>query len=77
MECKDVIDELTHSPVAPTNPGPLLSPDINTARLVVVGGRDAVQQSLLIDVGALLTILFEVKLHRSIADGYRTAARAV
>ena len=60
-ECKDVIDELTYSSVASTNPGPLLSPDINTARLVVVGGRDAVQQSLLIDVGALLTILFEVR----------------
>jgi hypothetical protein len=60
-ECKDVIDELTYSPVASTNRGPLLSPDIKTARLVVVGGRDAVQQSLLIDVGALLTILFEVR----------------
>ena len=60
-ECKDVIDELTYSPVASTNPGPLLSPDINTARLVVVGGRDTVRQSLLIDVGALLTILYEVR----------------
>ena len=60
-ECKNVIDELTYRPVASTNPGPLLSPDINTARLVVVGGRDAVQQALLIDVGALLTILFEVR----------------
>ncbi len=60
-ECKDVIDVFTYSPVAPTNPGPLLSPDINTARLVAVGGRDAVQQPLLIDVGALLTILFEVR----------------
>ena len=60
-ECKDVIDELTYSPVASSNPGPLLSPDINMARLVVVGGRDAVQQSLLIDVGALLTILYEVR----------------
>ena len=60
-ECKDVIDELTYRPVAPTNPGPLLNPDINAASLVVVGGRDAVQQSLLIDVDALLTILFEVR----------------
>jgi hypothetical protein len=60
-ECKNVIDELTYRPVAPTNPGTLLKPDINTARLVVVGGRDTVRQSLLIDVGALLTILYEVR----------------
>jgi hypothetical protein len=60
-ECKDVIDELTQRSVPSTNTGALLKPDINTARLVVVGGRDAVQQSPLIDVGALLTILFEIR----------------
>jgi hypothetical protein len=60
-ECKDVIDELTYMPVAPTSPGTLSKPDINTASLVVVGGRDTVRQSPLIDVGALLTILFEVR----------------
>ena len=60
-ECKNVIDELTYRPVAPTNPGILLKPDIITASLVVVGGRDTVRQSLLIDVGALLTILYEVR----------------
>ena len=59
-ECKNVIDELTYRPVAPTNPGTLLKPDI-TASLVVLGGRDTVRQSLLIDVGALLTILYEVR----------------
>jgi hypothetical protein len=61
-ECKNVIDEqLTYRPVASTNPGTLLMPDISTARLVVVGGRDTVRQSPLIDVGALLTILYEVR----------------
>ena len=60
-ECKNVIDELTYRPVASTNPGTLLKPDISTASLVVVGGRDTLRQSLLIDVGALLTILYEVR----------------
>src|SRR4029077_17007475 len=44
-----------------TNSGTLLKPDINTASLVVVGGRDTVRQSLLIDVCELLTILYEVR----------------
>jgi hypothetical protein len=60
-ECKDVIEVLAHEPVPSTNTGALLNPDINAASLVVVGGRDAVQQSLLIDIDALLTILFEVR----------------
>jgi hypothetical protein len=60
-ECKDVIEVLAHEPVPSTNTGTLLNPDINAASLVVVGGRDAVQQSLLIDIDALLTILFEVR----------------
>jgi hypothetical protein len=60
-ECKDVIDDLTYRAAPSINLGPLLNPDIYAGGLVVVGGRDAVQQSLLIDIGALLTILSEVR----------------
>jgi hypothetical protein len=61
MECKDLIDDITSRPMPSSSPGPLLTPDLNAGSLDVVGGRNAVQRSLLIDVGVLLTILFEVR----------------
>ena len=56
-----MVDDLTYRPVPTTISDPLPDLDTNAGSLVVVGGRDVIGQAQRINVGALLTMMSEVR----------------